>query len=137
MASGNSDILYKYESMRIKWSRTFEEDGNHEAADSIKTFFRNFYRNHRNFTFVVGELFDGTTHLFVKPSKYRQVKDEIEEQIDEILPDVAQMRNVTIIKKRKSFEDFQSFRDFCNSLKENNFAIENRYVNPFYFILYV
>ena len=118
MASGNSDILYKYESMRIKWSRCFEEVRNDHVADSIKTFFRNFHRNHRGFTFVVGELYDGTTHLFVKQSKYRQIKNEIEERVDETLPDVAQFRDVTIIKRRISFQGFQSYRDFDNVLRE-------------------
>ena len=129
MASGNSDILYKYESMRIKWSRCFEEVRNDHVADSIKTFFRNFHRNHRGFTFVVGELYDGTTHLFVKQSKYRQIKNEIEERVDETLPDVAQFRDVTIIKRRISFQGFQSYRDFGNILKEKNLEVERRFVN--------
>ena len=129
MASGNSDILYKYESMRIKWSRCFEEVRNDHVADSIKTFFRNFHRNHRGFTFVVGELYDGTTHLFVKRSKYRQIKNEIEERVDETLPDVAQFRDVTIIKRRISFQGFQSYRDFGNILKEKNLEVERRFVN--------
>ena len=129
MASGNSDVLYKYESMRIKWSRCFEEVRNDHVADSIKTFFRNFHRNHRGFTFVVGELYDGTTHLFVKQSKYRQIKNEIEERVDETLPDVAQFRDVTIIKRRISFQGFQSYRDFGNILKEKNLEVERRFVN--------
>lgn len=129
MASGNSDILYKYESMRIKWSRCFEEVRNDHVADSIKTFFRNFHRNHRGFTFVVGELYDGTTHLFVKQSKYRQIKNEIEERVDETLPDVAEFRDVTIIKRRISFQGFQSYRDFGNILKEKNLEVERRFVN--------
>ncbi|CAH3033258.1 unnamed protein product [Porites lobata] len=126
MASGNSDVLYKYESMRIKWSRCFEEVRNDHVADSIKTFFRNFHRNHRGFTFVVGELYDGTTHLFVKQSRYRQIKNEIEERVDETLPDVAQFRDVTIIKRRISFQGFQSYRDFGNILKEKNLEVERR-----------
>ena len=125
MASGNSDVLYKYESMRIKWSRCFEEVRNDHVADSI----RNFHRNHRGFTFVVGELYDGTTHLFVKQSKYRQIKNEIEERVDETLPDVAQFRDVTIIKRRISFQGFQSYRDFGNILKEKNLEVERRFVN--------
>ena len=129
MASGNSDVLYKYESMRIKWSRCFEEVRNDHVADSIKTFFGNFHRNHRGFTFVVGELYDGTTHLFVKQSKYRQIKNEIEERVDETLPDVAQFRDVTIIKRRISFQGFQSYRDFGNILKEKNLEVERRFVN--------
>ena len=127
MASPNSNILYKYESMRVKWSRCFEES-NPPVADSIKTFFQYFYRNHRNFSFVIGELFDGSTHLLVKPAKYQQIMDEIEEQIDyeETLPEVAQTRDATVIKRRKSFQDFQSFKDFCKALKDNNFEIERR-----------
>ena len=67
---------------------------------------------------MVGELYDGTTHLFVKQSKYRQIKNEIEERVDETLPDVAQFRDVTIIKRRISFQGFQSYRDFDNVLRE-------------------
>lgn len=102
MTSVNSNILYKYDSMRAKWCRCFEEE-NPLAATSIKNFFRNFYKNHRNCKFVVGEIFDGTVHLLVKPDKYRQIKEEIEERIDEALPDVAQIRDATILKKRKTF----------------------------------
>ena len=112
-----------------QWSRCFEEVRNDHVADSIKTIFRNFHRNHRGFTFVVGELYDGTTHLFVKQSKYWQIKNEIEERVDETLPDVAQFRDVTIIKRRISFQGFQSYRDFDNVLREKNLEVERRFVN--------
>ncbi|KAL9985353.1 hypothetical protein ACROYT_G007746 [Oculina patagonica] len=71
-------------------------------------------------------MFDGTVHLLVKPDKYRQIKEEIEERIDEALPDVAQIRDATILKKRKTFQDFQSFKDFCKSLKDENNEIIRR-----------
>ena len=78
---------------------------------------------------MVGELYDGTTHLFDKWSKYRQIKNEIEERVDETLPDVAQFRDVTIIKKGISFQGFQSYRDFDNVLREKNLEVERRFVN--------
>ena len=49
--------------------------------------------------------------------------------IDETLPDVAQFRDVTIIKRRISFQGFQSYRDFGNILKEKNLEVEIRFVN--------
>ena len=125
MASGSSNIFYKYESMRVKWSRCLEES-NPREANRIKNYFKYFYRNHRNFTFAVGELFDGTTHLLVKPARYRQIKEEIEDEIEEYLPEVAQVRNATIVRRRKSFPDFQSFKDYSMALKDENFEIERR-----------
>ena len=125
MTSMDSNILYKYESMRVKWSRCFEEE-NPRAASSIKNFFQYFYRNHRNCKFVVGQMFDGTVHLLVKPDKYRQIKEEIEEQIDEDLPDVAQIRDATILKNKKTFQDFQSFKNFCKTLRDENSEIIRR-----------
>lgn len=126
MASVNSNVLYKYDSMRVKWCRCFEEETPRDA-NSIKNFFKYFYRNHRNFSFVVGQLFDDTVHLLVRPAKYRQIKEEIEEQIGDTLPDVAQIRDATILKKKKTFKDFQSFKDFCKSLKDDNLEIIRRY----------
>ena len=124
--------------MRLRWSRCFEESGNYQAAASIKTFFSNFIRNHRNFTFVVGELFEGTTHLLVEPSKYQQIKAEIEARIGKTLPDLGQLRDVKIIEGRKSFPNFNSFRSFSNTLKEKNDEVGRRYVRkPFNFILYL
>ena len=111
--------------MRVKWSRCFEEE-NPRVAHSIKHFFQYFYRNHRNFNFVVGEMFDDTVHLLVKPSNYRQIKVEIEEQIGETLPEVAEIRDATVLKKRKTFQDFKSFKDFCHLLRDENGTIARR-----------
>lgn len=126
MTSVNSNILYKYEAMRVKWCCYCCEEESSRVANSVKNFFKFFHRNHRNFTFVVGQLFDGTIHLLVKPAKYLEIKDEIEEQIGITLPDVAQIRNATILKKQKSFQDFQSFKDFCISLRDENDEIIRR-----------
>ena len=125
MASGSSNIFYKYESMRVKWSRCLEES-HPKKANWIKNYFKYFYRNHSNFTFSVGELFDRTTHLLVKPANYQQIKDEIEDEIEKNLPEVAQVRNATITRRRKSFPDFQSFKNYCKALKDENFEIERR-----------
>ena len=125
MASGSSNIFYKYESMRVKWSRCLEESHPREA-NWVKNYFKNFYRNNSKFTFSVGELFDGTVHLLVEPAKYQQIKEEIEGEIEENLPEVAQDRNDTIIIRRKSFPDFQSFKNYCKALKNENFEIEKR-----------
>ena len=121
----DSNILYKYESMRTKWCKCFEEK-NPYAASLIKNFFQYFYRDHRNCKFVVGRTFDGTVHLLVKPDKYRQIKEEIEEQIYEDLPDVAQIKDATILEERKKFQDFQSFKNFCKTLRDENSEIIRR-----------
>ena len=125
MASVNPNVLYKYESMRVKWSRCFEDE-NPRAARSIKNFFQYFYRNHKNFSFVVGQMFDDTSYLLVKPRNYRQIKEEIEEQIGETLPEVAEIRDATVLRKRKTFQDFQSFKDFCKLLRNENNEIVRR-----------
>ena len=125
MTSVNQNTLYKYESMRVKWSRCLEEESP-QVARSIKNFFQHFYRNHRNFNFVVGQMFDDTIYLLVKPGNYRQIKEEIEEQIGETLPEVAQMRDVKVLRKRKTFQDFQSFKNFCKLLRDENCQIVRR-----------
>jgi len=117
--------MYKYESMRVKWSRCLEEESP-RVARSIKNFFQHFYRNHRNFNFVVGQMFDGTTYLLVKPRNYRQIKEEIEKLIGKPLPEVAQMRNVNVLRKREVFQDFQSFKNFCKLLRDGNSEIVRR-----------
>ena len=121
VTSEKSNVLYKYESMRLKWSRCFEEN-DPQGADWVKTFFRdrNFYRKHKHFTFVIGELVDGTTQLLVQPATYRRIKEEIEEGIDETLPEVRQITDATIIEEEKTFQDFQSFADFRNAQKEEH-----------------
>ena len=125
MTSVNRNILYKYESIRVKWSRCFEEESP-RVARSIKNFFQYFYRNHTDFNFVVGQMFDDTVHLLVKPRNYRQIKEEIEEEIGQTLPEVAQMKDVNILRKRKTFQDFQSFKNFCKLLRDENSKIVRR-----------
>ncbi|XP_068711861.1 uncharacterized protein [Montipora foliosa] len=125
MASGNLNILYKYHSMKTKWSRCFE-DRDPRLADFVKRFFTNFYRDHRKFTFLVGELLDGTRHLLVSPPKYQQIKQEIEEEIEEILPEVAEARGAKIVKQKKSFGNLQAFIDYCENLRDENLEIEKR-----------
>ena len=125
MTSVNRNILYKYESIRVKWSKCFEEESP-RVARSIKNFFQYFYRNHADFNFVVGQMFDDTVHLLVKPRNYRQIKEEIEEEIGETLPEVAQMKDVNILRKRKTFQDFQSFKNFCKLLRDENSKIVRR-----------
>ena len=125
MTSVNQNTLYKYESMRVKWSRCFEEESP-RVARSIKNFFHYFHRNHRDFHFVVGQMFDDTIHLLVKPRNYRQIKEEIEKQIGETLPEVAQIRDVNILRKRQTFQDFQSFKNFCKLLRNENSEIVRR-----------
>ena len=71
-------------------------------------------------------MFDDTVHLLVKPRNYRQIKEEIEEEIGETLPEVAQMKDVNILRKRKTFQDFQSFKNFCKLLRDENSKIVRR-----------
>jgi len=74
----------------------------------------------------VGEMFDDTVHLLVKPCNYLQIKAEIEERIGETLPEVAEIRDVTVLQKRKTFQDFKSFKDFCILLRDENDNIVTR-----------
>lgn len=127
MASpGNRNIFYKYESVKTKWSRQFEGK-NEKATAIIKNFFKFFYRDHRDLTFVEGKLFDKTTHLFLSPEQYKQIKDEIEETLNgETLLEVSQLRDVTILDERKRFPNFQSFVKFSSKIHAENRKIEER-----------
>lgn len=74
----------------------------------------------------MGQIFDDTSYLMVKPRNYRQIKEEIEEQIEGTLPEVAEIRDATVLRKRKTFQDFQSFKDFCKLLRDENNEIVRR-----------
>ena len=71
-------------------------------------------------------MFDDTSYLLVKRRNYCQIKEEIEEQIGETLPEVAEIRDATVLRKRKTFQDFQSFKDFCKLLRDENNEIVRR-----------
>ena len=95
MASANPDILYKFESMRTKWRRCFEED-KPDIAKTVRHFFgRQFYRKHKHSTYVIGELPEGIFRL--KPTMYQNLKKKIEEQIEEMLPDVRPTAGATLL----------------------------------------
>lgn len=121
----NRNIFHKYEAMRTKWSRCFE-DVNPRASGTIKTFFNTFHKNHRGFTFVEGELFDETIYLLVSPDQYSQIKEEIEKKVGETLPDVSKLRDVTIKDSGKSFPNLQSFRNYSSTLNKQNKEVEKR-----------
>lgn len=123
-SSENRNFFYKYESMRTKWSRFFDQ-GNAKAG-TIRTFFNTFHKNHRGFTYVVGELFDESIQLLVSPDQYNQIKEEIEKKVGETLPDVSRSRDVIIKARGKSFPNLQSFKNYSKTLNEQNKEIEKR-----------
>ena len=128
MASANPDILYKFESMRTKWRRCFEED-KPDIAKTVGHFFgRQFYRKHKHSTFVIGELPDGI-FLFVKPAMYQNLKNKIEEQIEETLPDVRPTTGAIVIENEKCFPHEQSFREFLDARKEEHYKSVQRQNN--------
>ncbi|KAJ7394126.1 hypothetical protein OS493_003804 [Desmophyllum pertusum] len=114
----------------------FDEDVLHNAGNdavyTMKTradcvgFFHHFHRNHPRLPFMIGELFDGTTHVVVSVEEYVGIKDELQRKTRQSLPDVSYIndRDVTIKEERKSFPHYQSYRDFSMPLKVENDRIK-------------
>ena len=120
MASANPDILYKFESMRTKWTRCFEED-KPDIAKTVRHFFgRQFYRKHKHSTYVIGELPEGIFRL--KPTMYQNLKKKIEET----LPDVRPTAGATVIEEEKWFPDKQSFTEFLDANREEHYKSVER-----------
>ena len=122
---GRSDRYYKYESIRIEWSIHFK-DNFAQQEPIVSAFFQNFHRNHRGFQFVVAELFDGTAHVLVDSEKYLKIKKELEKITGKDLPNVTNYCVVKVKEKSKSFQGFQSHRNFSLSLKNSNDKIKAR-----------
>ena len=110
---------HKYESMRIEWTIFFEQNFPGQKR-IVADFFKNFLRNHRGFLFVIGEVFDGTTHALVSAEKYADIKVELEKKTGRSLPEVSNTSAVKIKDDGRSFPDFQTFLAFSKSLKAEN-----------------
>lgn len=119
--------FHKYESIRIEWTKHFENNYINQAH-IVKGFFKTFHRTHKGFQFVVAELFDGTTHPVVRAEDYKAIKEELQRRTGKNLPEVSYVSDVKIKEERKSFTDFDTFRDFSMSLKNENDKIRRRYV---------
>jgi len=122
---GRNDRYYKYESIRIEWSIHFKNNFAQQVP-IVQAFFQNFHQNHRGFQFVVAELFDGTTHVLVDSEKYLKIKEELEKITGKTLPDVTSYCAVKVKEKAKSFQGFQSHKNFSLSLKNWNDKIKAR-----------
>ena len=116
--------FYKYESIRIEWTKHFENH-NFDEVHVVKRF---FHHTHRQLRFVVAKLFDETTHLVVRADDYRWIKEELERRTKKSLPEVSHVSGVKILRSRKSFLDSESHLEFSMSLKNNNDKIRHRYV---------
>lgn len=117
--------FHKYESIRIEWTRYFENNYFNQAH-IVKGFFKTFHRTHKGFQFVIAELFDGTTHPLVRAEDYQGVKEELERRTGKTLPEVSNVSDVKIKDERKSFIDLESYRDFSMSLKGQNDTLKRR-----------
>ena len=117
--------FFKYESIRIEWTKHFE---NHyfDEVHVVRGFFKNFHRTHRRL--VVAKLFDETTHLVVRADDYRRIKEELERRTEKSLPEVSHVSGVKILLSRKYFLDSESHLEFSMSLKNMNDKIRHRYV---------
>ena len=122
---GKSDRYYKFESIRIEWNIHFKNNFVQQVP-IVSAFFHNFHRKHPGFQFVVAELFDGTTHVLVDSEKYLKIKEELEKITRRSLPNVTSYCVVKVNEKAKSFEGFQSHRNFSLSLKNSNDKIKAR-----------
>ena len=121
----NREHFHKYESIRIEWTKYFEKNYFHQTH-TVKGFFKTFHRTHKGFQFVVAELFDGTTHPLVRADDYQAIKEELERRTGKTLPEVSNVSDVKIKDGRKSFTDFESYREFSMSLKDENDKIRRR-----------
>ena len=120
------DRYHKYESIRIEWTKYFENKFPRQKH-IVSSFFPNFHRNHPGFQFVIAALnFDGTTHVLVSAEKYEVIKDELEKKTGRSLPDVSNVSDVKIKEERKSFPNYQSYMDFSMPLKTGNDRIKAR-----------
>lgn len=121
------DRYHKYESIRIEWIKYFKNNFPRQEQ-IVSGFFHHFHRNHPRLPFMIGELFDGTTHVVVSVEEYVGIKDELQRKTRQSLPDVSYIndRDVTIKEERKSFPHYQSYRDFSMPLKVENDKIKAR-----------
>ena len=119
--------FYKYESIRIEWTKHFE---NHSfgKVGVERELFKFFHRPHKRIQFVVVKLFDETTHLVVRADDYRRIKEKLERRTQGYVPEVSHVSGVKIVQDRKSFLHFNSHREFSMSLKNKNDKIRQRYV---------
>lgn len=116
---------YKYESIRFEWRKFFEE--NHPRQRYMaEDFFKNFFRNHRGFQFVIAEIFDGTTHPLVSAEKFADLKNELERKTGQSLPEVSNTSDVKVKEERRSFSDLHTYINFSKSLKAANDQIKVR-----------
>lgn len=116
---------YKYESIRFEWRKYFEE--NHPRQRYMaEDFFKNFFRNHRGFQFVIAEIFDGTTHPLVSAEKFADLKNELERKTGQSLPEVSNTSDVKVKEERRSFSDLHTYINFSKSLKAANDQIKVR-----------
>ena len=89
-------------------------------------FFKNFFRNHRGFQFVIAEIFDGTTHPLVSAEKFADLKNELERETGQSLPEVSNTSDVKVKEERRSFSDLHTYINFSKSLKAANDQIKVR-----------
>ena len=119
--------FYKYESIRIEWTKHFENRWFHRDLVG-RELIQFFHFPHELIQFVVVKLFDETTHLVVRADDYRRIKEKLERRTQESVPEVSHVSGVKIVQDRKFFLDLFSYREFSKSLKHKNDKIRQRYV---------
>ena len=73
--------FFKYESIRIEWTKYFENEHWRELG-IVKDFFYGFHKNHQQLIYTVAKIFDGTTHVLVVDSDdYIKIKNELEKKL--------------------------------------------------------
>ena len=126
MASAiKSNRMYKYESIRIEWILHFQKHHT-DYHRTVKNFFDDFHERHKGFQYVIGQIFDGTTHVLVDPDTYRKIKEELERKTGKEVPEVSSVSDVSITNNKVMFENATSYRQFSFSLKIKNDEIKRR-----------
>ena len=121
--------FFKYESIRIEWTKHFEKERWRELG-IVKDFFYGFHKNHRQLVYTVAKIFDGTTHVLVDSDDFIKIKKELERKTGKSLPkphDIEPKNEQEfVVKERRTFPSHDAYRSYSLQLKSQNDAVRQR-----------
>ena len=119
--------FFKYESIRIEWTKHFEKEHWRELG-IVKDFFYGFHKNHRQLVYTVAKIFDGTTHVLVDSDDFIKIKNELERKTGKSLPkphDVSAGVEFAV-KERRTFPSHDAYMNYSRQLKSQNDAVKQK-----------
>ena len=123
----NEKRFFKYESIRIEWTKYFENEHWRELS-VVKGFFSGFHKNHQQLVYTVAKIFDGTTHVLVNNADFIKIKRELERKTGISLPDphdvTSKEHQEFVIKERRTFTSHNDFRSCLENLKYQNNVVK-------------